>query len=188
MIDAPMPTRAEITDVSNAVREQADAVMLSGETTTGNYPIECVDVLKNIISSIQPTLTRRLNERIVFDEPKAMMLRSAAILSQELGERSAGIIVFTRSGSLASMLGALRALEVPIFAFTDIETTFRQMILTWGVKPFLIEFSADPDTTILTALQRIREENLCLPATWLVVVTHVLAGNQVIETMQLRQV
>jgi pyruvate kinase len=56
------------------------------------------------------------------------------------------------------------------------------------VKPFLIEFSADPDTTILTALRRIREEKLCHPGTWLVVVTHVLAGNQVIETMQLRQV
>jgi pyruvate kinase len=187
MIEAPIPTRAEITDVSNAVREQADAVMLSGETTIGKHPVECVEVLKNIISSIQPTLTRRINERVVFAEPKTMMLRSAAVLSQELGNQGAGIVVFSRSGFLASMLGALRALGVPIFAFTDVETTYRQLVLPWGVKPFLIEFSDDPEVTILTALQRLRDHNFCVPGTWLVVVTHVLAADQVIETMQLRQ-
>lgn len=188
MIEAPMPTRAEITDVSNAVREQADAVMLSGETTVGKYPLECVDVLRNIISSIQPTLTRRLNERVVFDEPKTMMLRSAAVLAQELAELGAGIVVFTRSGFMASMLGALRALQVPIFAFTDIETTYRQLVLPWGVHPFMIEFSEDPDTTIVTALKRLRDTKLCNEGTWLVVVTHVKARDQVIETMQLREV
>jgi pyruvate kinase len=188
MIEAPIPTRAEITDVSNAVREQADAVMLSGETTIGKYPLECVEVLRNIISSLQPTLTRKLNERVVFDEPKTMMLRSSAVLAQELNHQGAGIIVFTRSGFMASMLGALRALGVPIFAFTDVETTYRQLVLPWGVKPFLIEFSDDPNTTILTALQRLREKQLCPVGSWLVVVTHVKAGGEVIETMQLRQV
>ncbi len=187
MIEAPMPTRAEISDVSNAVREQADAVMLSGETTVGKYPVECVEVMKNIISSIQPTLTRPLNLRIVFDEPKTMMLRSAAVLAQELGDHGAGIVVFTRSGSMPSMLGSLRALNVPIFAFTDVEATYRQLVLPWGVEPFLIEFSDDPNTTIVTAIQRLAEKNMCDPGKWLVVITHVLAHGKVIETMQLRQ-
>ena len=188
MMSAPMPTRAEISDVSNAIREQADAVMLSGETTVGQYPVECVEVLRNIIASIQPTLGRRLNERIVFNYPKTMMLRSAAVLAQQLNSQSAGIVVFTRSGFMASKLAALRALNVPVFAFTDVETTCRQLSLPWGLMPFRIEFSPDPDQTISTALDVLRQNKFCRSGDWLVVVTHVLANGEVIETMQLRQV
>ena len=86
MISAPMPTRAEISDISTAVRERADAVMLSGETTTGMYPLECVEVMKNIVKTIEPTEKRGINEVIELKEPKAKMLRSAAVLAQELGQ------------------------------------------------------------------------------------------------------
>ncbi len=106
MISAPMPTRAEISDICNAVRERADAVMLSGETTTGMYPLECVEVMKNILKTTEPTETRGINEVIRLDEPKAKMLRSATKLAQELGQ--SGIVVFTRSGFLAYTLAALR--------------------------------------------------------------------------------
>jgi pyruvate kinase len=188
MIQAPFPTRAEISDVSNAVRERADAVMLSGETTVGKFPVECVKVLREIIASIQPTLETEINHRIRFNTPETKMLRSAATLSQELGDLGAGIVVFTRSGSMAGMLSALRALGVPIYAFTDVETTFRQLVLPWGVEPFLVEFSEDPNATILTALRVLQERNFCQSGDWLVVVTHVLAAGEVIETMQLRKV
>ena len=86
MISAPMPTRAEISDISTAVRERADAVMLSGETTTGHYPLECVEVMKNVVKSIEPTEKRGLNEEIRLAEPKAKMLRAAAVLAQEMDE------------------------------------------------------------------------------------------------------
>ena len=98
MITAPMPTRAEISDIANAVRERADAVMLSGETTTGLYPLECVEVMKRIIHSTEPYERRALNEVIRLEEPKAKMLRSAAVLAQEV--EHSGIVVFTRSGFL----------------------------------------------------------------------------------------
>ena len=132
MITAPMPTRAEISDISNAVRERADAVMLSGETTTGLYPLECVDVMKNILKSIEPSEKRGLNEVIQLTEPKAKMLRSAAVLAQELGK--SGIVVFTRSGFLAYTLAALRAVGVPIYAFTDDEALFRQLAAAVGSR------------------------------------------------------
>src|SRR5208283_2083303 len=102
MISSPMPTRAEISDVSNAVRERADAVMLSGETTTGLYPLECVEVMKNILTSIEPAEKREMNTEVQLLEPKAIMLRSAALLAQELGQ--SGVVVFTRSGMLAYTL------------------------------------------------------------------------------------
>ena len=186
MITSPMPTRAEISDVSNAIREQADAVMLSGETTVGAYPLESVQVMKNIIESIEPSVSGALNRAIELKEPKSKMLRSAAVLAQELGNSS--IVVFTRSGFLAYVLGALRARGVPIFAFTDVESVFRQLLLPWGVEPFLMEFSDDPEQTITNALNTLKAKNWCHPGSWQVVITNALAHDKVIDTLQLRQI
>jgi pyruvate kinase len=186
MISNPIPTRAEISDVSTAVRERADAVMLSGETTTGRYPLECVQVMKNIVTTVEPTEVRRMNETIELQEPKAKMLRSAAGLAQELGR--SGVVVFTRSGFLAYTLAALRPVGVPIYAFTDDETLFRQLLLPWGVEPFLMPFSTDPENTIRDALAYLKRRQWCGEGTWLVVITNVLAHDTVIDTLELRQV
>ena len=186
MISAPMPTRAEISDISTAVRERADAVMLSGETTTGLYPLECVDVMKNIVNTIEPTEKRGLNEVIKLVEPKAKMLRSAAVLAQEMG--NTGIVVFTRSGFLAYTLAALRAVSVPIYAFTDDEVLFRQLLLPWGVEPFLMPFDVDPEQTILDAMAFLKRRQWCDEGSWLVVITNALAHDKVIDSLQLRQV
>lgn len=191
MIASPMPTRAEISDVSNAIREQADAIMLSGETTVGAYPMESVQVLKNIIQSIEPTVPKGLNQRIVLREPKAMMLRSAAVLAGELeqnGMGDSGIVVFTRSGFLPYVLGALRPHGIPIYAFTDIDHIFRQLLLPWGVEPFLMPFSDDPERTILDALGYLKRRDWVQEGEWLVVITNALANDKVIDTLQLRQV
>lgn len=186
MIESPIPTRAEISDVCNAVREQADAVMLSGETTIGAYPIESVEVLKSILTTIEPTVDRALNADIVLHDPKAKMLRSAATLAQDLGE--SGIVVFTRSGFLAYVLGALRPRGVPIFAFTDNETVFHQLLLPWGVEPFLMPFSDDPEQTIKDSLKILRTDRWCRPGTVVGVITNVLAHGQRVESLQLRTV
>src|ERR1700722_772682 len=185
MITAPMPTRAEISDISTAVRERADAVMLSGETTTGQYPLECVDVMKHILNTIEPTEKRGINEVIKLPEPKAKMLRSAAILAQEMG--NSGIVVFTRSGFLAYTLAALRAVGGPIYAFTDEEVLFRQLLLPWGVEPFLMPFNDDPEQTILDAMEYLKRRGWCEKGAWLVVITNALAHDKVIDSMQLRQ-
>jgi len=186
MISAPMPTRAEISDISTAVRERADAVMLSGETTTGQYPLECVDVMKNIIGSIEPTEKRSFNETIELEQPKAKMLRAATVLARELGE--SGIVVFTRSGFLAYTLAALRAVGVPIYAFTDDVETFRHLLLPWGVEPFLMPFSDDPEETVKNALAYLKRQNWADEGTWLVVITNVLAQGRIVDSLQLRQV
>ena len=186
MISAPMPTRAEISDISTAVRERADAVMLSGETTTGLYPLQCVEVMTNIVKSIEPTEKRRFNEVLELVEPKAKMLRAAAVLAQELGD--SGVVVFTRSGFLAYTLAALRAVGVPIYAFTDDEVVFRQLLLPWGVEPFLMPFSDDPEVTVGNALAYLRRRQWCKVGSWQVVITNALAHDTIIDTLQIRQV
>jgi pyruvate kinase len=186
MIFAPMPTRAEISDVSNAARERADAVMLSGETTTGAYPLDCVEVMKNILRSTEPAEKRGLNEVLQLHEPKSKMLRSAAVLAQQL--HPSGIVVFTRSGFLAYTLAALRAVGVPIYAFTDDEVIFRQMLLPWGVEPFMIKFDDDPEETIRASLTKLKAREWCDKGTWLVVITNALARDKIVDTIQLRQI
>jgi pyruvate kinase len=145
-----------------------------------------VDVMKNIAKSTEPSVKRRLNELIQLKEPKAMMMRSAALLAQELG--NSGIVVFTRSGFLAYTLAALRADGVPIYAFTDDEALFRQLLLPWGVEPFLMPFSEDPEETIRGALTYLKRRDWCGSGSWLVVITNALADGKVIDTIQLRQV
>ena len=186
MISSPMPTRAEVSDVSHAIREQADAVMLSGETTTGSYPLESVDVFKNIIESIEPSVKRPLNEVIKLKGPKAKMLRSAAVLAQEMG--GAGIVVFTRTGFLPYVLGALRPSGVPIYAFTDLEHVFRHLLLPWGVEPFLMEFADSHEQTIQKSIKVLSEKGWEKEGQWLVVITNALADEKVIDTLQLRQI
>ena len=111
---------------------------------------------------------------------------AAALLAQELED--SGIVVFTRSGFLGYTLAALRTVGVPIYAFTDDEALFRQLLLPWGVEPFLISFSDDPEKTILDALADLEARGCCRKGTWLVVITNALAHDKVIDTLQLRKV
>ena len=149
-----MPTRAEISDIANAVRERADAVMLSGETTTGLYPLECVEVMKKIIGSTEPYEKRVLNEGIRLEEPKAKMLRSAAVLAQQLDHLGSS---FSRAaGSSATRWGRCGRKGIPIYAFTDKEAIFRHLLLPWGVEPFLMDFCEDPEETIQNAISYLK--------------------------------
>lgn len=186
MIESPVPTRAEISDVANAINEEADCVMLSGETTTGLYPIECVRMLKRISSRIERELPPVLSESLRLFRPKAKMLRSAALLALRM--ENAAVLVFTRSGDLAAKLGALRPNGAPLFAFTDIPGLHRRLRLIWGIEPFLMEFSQDPEQTIQEAIKRLIQEERVESGDQIVTVTNVLADGKVVESIQLREV
>ena len=96
MIESPVPTRAEISDVANAVNEGADCLMLSGETTTGKQPVECVSLLNRISARIESEIQPGLTEELELFRAKAKMLRSAAMLAMRM--KNAAVLVFTRSG------------------------------------------------------------------------------------------
>ncbi|MFP4166942.1 MAG: pyruvate kinase [Opitutales bacterium] len=186
MIDSPLPTRAEVTDVSNAVREQADCVMLSGETTVGRYPVECVETLKRIIKRIEAEETQVLRRDIVLRLPKSKMLRSAAYLASEV--EGAGMIVFTRRGLLAQKLSSLRA-GVPIYGFTDSPRMFRQLRIMRGIQPFLTDFYDDtPEQTIYSAFRLLKEQGWANAGDSMVIITNVLERDKLIETIQLRTI
>lgn len=187
MISAPVPTRAEITDVANAVLELADCVMLSGETTTGKYPVACVQTLNRIISQVESQAGRGHNQQLKLRTAKAKVCRAAVVLAEDLDE--AAIVVFTRHGYLAQVLSSLRPSKSPIYAFTDQDTTFRRLVPYWGIEPFLMQFDPDPEKTIAEAVRRLRERGWVRPGDPLVVLTNMLAGaGLTVDTIQLRQV
>lgn len=186
MIDHPVPTRAEVSDVANAVSESADALMLSGETTTGKHPRRCVEVMARIAEAMErerpPVMTPEPPE----DTPKAKLLRAAAGLATDLG--SAGIVVFTRNGDLPRVLASMRAAGCPIHAFAEDAVIARRMRLLWGVEPHVLPFGEGAEATILAALTGLRDSGRCLPGELLVIVTNVILGQGIIDSVQLREV
>lgn len=132
MIVQPYPTRAEVTDVANAVLDGSDALMLSEETAVGNYPVESVKVMGRIIERIEsmyPYLRdyppRNVSESIAY---------SAAKMSMDVGAEA--IITFTRTGSTAIQVSRYRP-SVPTFAVTHDERTLRKLSLLWGCNPLM---------------------------------------------------
>jgi pyruvate kinase len=99
-----------------------------------------------------------------------------------------GILVFTRQGYMARCTSWLRPKSTPIYAFTNKEHVQNQLCLQWGILPFLIEFSNDPETTILRAEKVLRESGLLMMGDQIVVITDVLARDKLINTVQMRAV
>jgi pyruvate kinase len=114
------------------------------------------------------------------------MLKSAMYLSDELLHGS--IVVFTRSGYLARTLSALRPRKSPIFAFTDVESVFQNLLMYWGVEPFLMDFADDPEDTIQEAFTRLKGRGWVESRSHMVVISNVLAGSRIIDTIQYRTI
>ncbi len=122
MITNPLPTRAEITDVANAVFEQADALMLSGETTIGRYPVECVEVLRRVAVRIERSGGAGYAENALLENVRQKMVASAVALANSLQDSK--LVVFTLQGRMARYASNLRPQRAPIFAFTPSEEVY----------------------------------------------------------------
>ncbi|MBS0654511.1 MAG: pyruvate kinase [Verrucomicrobia bacterium] len=146
MIHNPRPTRAEASDVANAILDGTSAVMLSGETAVGKYPIETVQTMKSIIFETEQELDyaaffEQHAQMQYSDVPSAITLATVKTASS-LEARA--IFAFTHGGSTARLLSRLRP-EVPIIAFTPYETTYHQLAINWGVIPVLCSQSKTVD-------------------------------------------
>lgn len=186
MITSPVPTRAEVSDIAAAVASTADAIMLSGETTTGLYPHECVQIMKRVAGRIEGAAPKGYNANFPLKNNKDRLLQSAMRLAQEIGD--AGMIVFTRSGDLPQVLAGMRGWRCPIYAFTDRPQVFLHLLLVWGVEPFLVEFSSDPEQTIRNAFSRLLNRGWTQLGEWMIVVTNVIASEAIVDSVQMRPV
>lgn len=183
MIESPSPTRAEITDVSNAVFEQADAIMLSGETSVGLHPLKCIEIMDRIARRVERSGGTNYADKAVMDGLGAKMVKSACVMAQEVNAQA--LLVFTKGGTMARNAAWLRPLGTPIFAFTDNPRLLDKMTMFWGVTPYLLEFADDPATTLDRALSHLKALGAVVPGGRIVAVTEVAMGGRFIDTVLL---
>jgi len=186
MISSPVPTRAEITDVANAVYEKADCVMLSGETTVGKYPLECVGVLDKISRRIEQEGPLDFAEPDHVTTDKIKLLHSAVLLAHQIP--GSMLLTFTRQGVIAAGMAALRPARAPIFAMTNSVETLRQLRILRSVEPFLLNLDTEPNLTIENAIALLQKEGRVKSGDKLIVATDILAADRLFDSVQLRTV
>ena len=139
MTYSPVPTRAEVSDVANAVLDGADAVMLSGETAGGNYPIPSVEVMGDIATKVEANVINRVDMNAA-DLLSGEMSKAAYELYRRTSSQY--LVAITRSGYSANLISRFR-LDKRIIAVTDNKFTYKKLNLTWGVTPAFIEHIPD---------------------------------------------
>ena len=158
MTNSPRPTRAEVTDVANAVMSGTDSVMLSGETAIGKYPVETIEYMDRICVEAEKTVT----ESVDFLESHRTFASATAKAAVEASENLdlKVIAAFTESGSTARLLSKYRP-AADIVAFTAEPSTYRRMAAYWGVQPQMAERRESTDLMLASAEKHLEKTGIC---------------------------
>ena len=186
MITQAVPTRAEITDVANAVFEKADCVMLSGETTVGLFPRECVLMLDKIARRIELEDEPRAGEQTIVASERMKVMHAAVVLSNQLANSK--LITFTRHGFMARGLAALRPVHAPVLAFTPDPELARRLRLLRSVEPFFMPFAPEPHLTIENAVAMLLRLDQIRSGDKLIIVSDIVDRDRSVDSVQLRTV
>ena len=146
MIENPTPTRAEVTDIANAIYEGSDAIMLSGETSIGKYPVECVKFFKSIASRAEKFKTLGYEGSLVLDSDWQHLGVAANQPAQSI--KADGIIAVTRTGHTANVVSNAKPFEMPIFCITSDRSTLRQLSLVGSSQGYFIKSISNHDKTM----------------------------------------
>ena len=155
MIENPTPTRAEVTDVANAIYEGADAVMLSGETTIGKYPVECVSFISRIASQTEKYKTLGYESKLISDTDWQHLGIAAKNIAESIS--ADGIIAITRSGQTAEIVSNAKPFMIPIFAFSNNRKTLNQLSLAGSVNAYYSPMYVDHEKNVNSAMKSIKK-------------------------------
>ena len=160
MIENPIPTRAEVSDVTNAVVDHADAVMLSGETSSGRYPIEVIKTMAEIIKKTEDSPFDDLKHGFLKDDLSSVssaVAKSAHDLAKNSG--ASAIIVASLSGFTARMIVRHRP-QQNVLVITNSKKTFQQLSLIWGTESFILSDCTSLDELISLSIQVLKEKKV----------------------------
>lgn len=183
MIENPMPTRAEVTDVANAVYEGADAIMLSGETTVGKYPVKCVETMVRIAMAAENQPGLNFTSELETTHHKQNLAASAVHLAESIPVKA--IVVITRRGRMANYVTNCHPHKATIHAFTNDGRTRRQLALNRNVCAHKLIFSKDPEKTLTKAFAALLASGEFQPQDQVVVISDTL-GSGGVDAIQVR--
>ena len=161
MMNNPLPTRAEASDVANAIYDRTSAIMLSGECAMGKFPLECIQTMDKIARRVEP----EINYWGRFDDKDKIVLRnlednitySTCIIAKNTNADA--IVAYTHTGDSARRLAGMGA-GCPILAITDSKRTFRQLGLAWNIHPIYIDPKDSIDNTVEAGLEKLKEKGI----------------------------
>jgi pyruvate kinase len=175
MVTNPRPTRAEASDVANAILDGTDAVMLSAETASGAYPIEAVQMMDRIaLETESDNRTAQQPQCKRFSQSHAVS-HAARALTEEASVQA--IVVFTRSGASAHLISKDRP-RTPIYAYTPSERVYHQLALWWGVWPQRSVFMGTTEDLIAVVEQRLQDDNLLQHGAYVVIMGGIPIASQ----------
>lgn len=161
MTNNPLPTRAEASDVANAIYDRTSAIMLSGECAMGKFPLECIQTMDKIAKRVEPTINywKRFdeNENKNLDDLESNISYSTCVMAKNM--KADAIVCYTNTGDSARRLAGLGA-GCPILAICDNKRTFRQLGLAWNVTPIYVEAQENIDKTIEAGIQKLKSKGI----------------------------
>ena len=162
MTHQPLTTRAEASDVANAIYDRTSAIMLSGECAQGEYPVECVKTMDKIAMRVEPTVNywkrfKAKEDDIDITELKVNFAKASCILAENM--KADAIVAYTNTGDSVRKLAGLGQ-ECPILAITDNRKTFYQLGLVWNVYPIYVEPQEDPNATVHEGIKILKRRGI----------------------------
>ena len=161
MMSNPLPTRAEASDVANAIYDRTSAIMLSGECAMGKYPLECIQTMVKIANRVEPEINywKRFDdkEKIELNTLEDNITYSTCIIAKNTNADA--IVAYTHTGDSARRLAGMGA-GCPILAITDNKRTFRQLGLAWNIHPIYVDPKDSIDNTVEAGLEKLKEKGI----------------------------
>jgi len=177
MIVNPRPTRAEVSDISNAIYESTSAVMLSGETAKGKYPFECLNVMRRTVEASEAKIDYRLRFFAIQSTQSGDITNAVTVaaVTTAYNLNANAILVLTKSGNTAMSISRLRP-SIPIVTITPSESAYQKLAMNWGVTPMLQDMKADFEGLIRGAIEKAKESGIVKDGDLVVIVAGVPVG------------